>query len=85
MSRVKTQKQLQVLVDEWNANHPIGTPVRYYARINPREDPRGIYKTRSEASVLGGHTPVVWLDGKSGCVALEACEPVSEAEFEAQS
>jgi hypothetical protein len=50
--------------------------VEYFALINPREDSRGVYETRSEASVLGGHSAVIWLDGKSGCVALEACVPV---------
>jgi hypothetical protein len=52
---------------EWNEKHAIGTPVIY------RGDSRGEFhaNTRSEASVLGGHTAVIWLEGKSGCVSLD--------------
>ena len=31
------------------------------------------HRTRSEASVLSGHTAVVWLEGKAGCVAVSHC------------
>ena len=33
-------------------------------------------RTVSEASILSGHTSVVWLDGERGCVALDACAPI---------
>ena len=74
--RIKTPKQLEAQCAEWNANHPVGTKVEYFAVMHPHRDSRGIYETRSEATILGGHTAVIWLDGKSGCVALEACVPV---------
>jgi protein gp37 len=32
-------------------------------------------RTRSEASLLGGHTPVVWVEGMAGCVALDRVSP----------
>jgi len=56
----------------WNQQHPIGTevwfsPVMGGATVRMR-------KTRSEAYVLSGHTAVLFLEGESGCVALEACE-----------
>ena len=43
-----------------------------------RNDAGEIFKrrTRSKAGMLGGHTPVVWLEGKSGCVALERVSPI---------
>lgn len=34
------------------------------------------FKTRCHAEVLSGHTAVVWLEGKSGCVSLESLTPV---------
>ncbi|MGV2904634.1 hypothetical protein [Achromobacter sp. AGC25] len=34
------------------------------------------FKTKTEAEVLSGHTAVVWLEGKRGCVAVSHCTPV---------
>lgn len=31
--------------------------------------------TRSPAQVLSGHTPVIWLEGITGCYALERVTP----------
>ena len=76
MGRIKTPKQLEAQCADWNRQYPVGTTVEYFARMNPLEESRGLYTTRSEATVLGGHTAVIWLDNKSGCVALDACVPV---------
>ena len=54
----------------WNTGHPIGCEVWYHPVIG--EPGCAKYKTRTKATVLSGHTCVVWLDGKSGCVALDA-------------
>jgi hypothetical protein len=62
-----------VNADEFNARYPIGTPVLAYPGFRPEDDPhaeRLITRTRSAASVLGGHTSVVWVDGHSACIAL---------------
>lgn len=56
----------QAEVDQWNSLFPVGTLV-WYRTDAGRELPG---KTRSEAELLGGHTAVIWLEGKSGCVAL---------------
>ena len=72
--RLKKPATLQAECDAWNQKHPIGTAVKYYRLINPRAELKGVYTTRSEAQILGGHTAVIWLDGVSGCVALEAIE-----------
>lgn len=51
----------------------VGDAVEY--RDHPHAEPQQI-TTRTEAEVLGGHTAVVWLNGKSGCVACSACRPL---------
>lgn len=72
--RPKTIAQLERQCADWNAAHKPGTPVEY------REVLRGAgpvlrTTTRSEAQVLGGHTAVVWITGKTGAVALDHCNP----------
>ena len=37
-----------------------------------------LFTTRTGASVLSGHTCVVWLNGKSGCVTVDACKHFGE-------
>jgi hypothetical protein len=61
------QTTLQNKVDSFNAACPIGT------RVNVRMDNGDIKTTTvsNPASVLGGHTPVAWLAGISGCFALD--------------
>ena len=51
----------------WNRCHPPGTAV-----ILVKDDGTHTHtKTRSPAEMLGGHTPVVWLDELSGCYSLD--------------
>lgn len=59
-------------VERWNKTVNVGDEVIYQAY--PGADPQR-FKTRHEAGVLGGHTAVVWLEGKAGCVAVAACRP----------
>jgi hypothetical protein len=33
-------------------------------------------KTRKNAHLLGGHTPVIWLEGISGCYRLDRVRPI---------
>lgn len=53
-------------VTSWNAEVSVGAPVFY------KKDDGSIIEThtRTEASVLSGHTAVVWLEGVRGCVDL---------------
>jgi hypothetical protein len=69
MKRVPTMRSLSI--EGFNLAVDIGDVALY------RNDDGKIFKTRtrSKAAVLGGHTPVVWLEGKSGCVALERVSP----------
>lgn len=66
-----TLAQLTRQVEDWNSRCPIGSVVEYHPIID--EPAHRIRKTRTLAQVLSGHTAVVWLDGESGCVCLEAC------------
>ncbi len=57
----------------FNAAHPVGTPVRAYPGFRPEDCPDTTVlttRTRSAASVLGGHTAVVWVEGHGACIAL---------------
>ena len=54
-------------IDAWNAENPPGTHV-----VVTKDDGTNFNtKTRSWAELLGGHTPVVWVVGRSGCVGLD--------------
>jgi len=72
-----TQAEMQSQCDRFNESHPIGTEVRYHPIIGG--PPKGIYPTSSTARILGGHTPVVYLEDR-GAVALDA---VSDVEVKA--
>lgn len=60
-------------VADWNAFVAVGDTVEY--RSDPGAVPQ-IFNTRTPAEVLQGHTAVVWLIGKCGCVCVEACRKV---------
>lgn len=74
-----TEQQLQKQCDAWNARYPIGTQVAFHPIIGGPEC--RIRTTKSAAVVLSGHTAVVWLDGESGCSALEACSVVKNGKL----
>ncbi|NAQ13485.1 hypothetical protein PscP89CL_04250 [Pseudomonas syringae] len=70
-----TAAQLQKRVDNWNAKHPVGTLVSFENIIGRGETHRGA--SSGEAYVVGGHTAVIFLEGKSGFVDLEHCKAVA--------
>lgn len=74
----RSPKAQQKIVDEWNASHPVGTPVTRYKLVNPLADPSDT-KTRSEAWLMGGHTAMVMVDGVAGGVMVESCKVRSPA------
>lgn len=77
MSReTQTQKRLQAEVEAFNTRVPLGAEVDYFEYEGA---PLVRYKTRTEAQILSGHTAVVWLAGKSGCVCVGHCIPVTPA------
>lgn len=72
------------VVDRFNTRHKVGDFVRYFETL---EDKSGrVHRIRTAAQVLSGHTAVVWLEGKSGCVACLHCFPLNhEEQAEAQA
>lgn len=52
-----------------------GELVHYHPVIGEGYDGR-IYRVRTNPELLSGHSWVVWLEGKAGCVAIEALSPV---------
>lgn len=64
----------QTKCDRWNRTHAIGTPVRL------RTDGGDTIETatRSEAYMLSGHTPVIFLEGIVGCYMLDRVTPVTK-------
>jgi hypothetical protein len=61
-------------VADWNARVKVGDTVEYAEVIGLTASKQ--YKTSTAAEVLSGHTAVVWLEGKSGCVCVSHCTPV---------
>lgn len=56
------------LIEQFNEVCPIGTPVLYWPGERGGEGQKSV--TRSAAWLLGGHTPVVMVEGYSGGIAL---------------
>ncbi|WP_442803603.1 hypothetical protein OG411_29730 [Streptomyces pseudogriseolus] len=74
--------------EQFNARYPVGTPVLAYPGCRPEDDrnaTRLVTRTRSKATVLGGHTDVVWVDGHSACIALSHVDPFLASDFSAES
>jgi len=67
-------RQLETWVDRWNSKYPVGTPVRFYPVIGGQD--RIETKTKTHAFILSGATACVFVEGRAGCVALEAVEPM---------
>lgn len=79
-------REVQRRADTFNSRHPVGALVFAYPGARRDHVPsatRLVTRTRTKASVLGGHTEVVWVDGHSACIALTHVDVVSEAEWEA--
>ena len=60
-------KVMQSLVDVFNEKNPVGAPVTVIKDFGEQ------FKTKvlHPAEILSGHTPVVWLEGISGCYCLD--------------
>ena len=57
---------MQSKVDAFNKRAPVGTNVIVVKDLGEQVET----KVRYPAEVLSGHTPVVWLEGISGCYLL---------------
>lgn len=65
--------QAQNDVDDWNRKYPPGTEVTLRKDDGSTVDTR----TTTNAQLLGGHSPVVWLFGFSGCWALHRVKAIA--------
>jgi hypothetical protein len=61
------------IADQWNAAHPVGTPV--HAWPIHRGDPPMITRTRTPAWTLGHGAAVVSVEGYAGGISLTHIEP----------
>lgn len=57
---------------QFNKQWPVGTAVRYWTGL--REGQGKLSRTRTAASVLSGHTAVVWVEDHGACIALSHIE-----------
>lgn len=62
----ESQDVMQAKVDAFNDRNPVGSAVTVVKDLGERVET----KVRHPAEILSGHTPVVWLEGISGCYAL---------------
>jgi hypothetical protein len=74
--KIPTLAELQATCDAFNAICKEGDPV--LVKIDGADKPFATITT-SEAVILSGHTPVVWLRGVSGCYALTHVTPTPGA------
>lgn len=75
-TRKPNPAKLQKQCDDFNSRCPVGTPVLFWKGVREGLGANGI--VRHPATVLGGHTPVAWITGASGCIALTHVQPVQE-------
>ncbi len=71
-------ESLQSTVDRFNARYPVGTRVRCWKGAGGRHKPSSLTRTVTRASVLSGHTAVVWVEGETGCIALTDVAPIRQ-------
>jgi hypothetical protein len=69
------EAEMWLTAHKWNQAHPVGTVVKAWP--GDRTDPPLRTVTRTPAWVLGGHTPVVSVDGYPGGIALTHVEVVN--------
>lgn len=73
-------ERLEAKVAAWNTAHPLGTLVKAYLLTIGDDLHARTRRVRAPAEVLGGHTPVAWIEGVSGCVALTHVVDVARGE-----
>lgn len=67
----------QQRVTAFNSAVPVGTPVHYWT--GARQGAGKSSRTRTPAELLGGHTPVVWVEGEPSCIALTHIDVLAAA------
>jgi hypothetical protein len=72
-ARRKSKRQMELEVENWNLKHSVGIPVT--VKLDSGEV--RTTKTRSRAEMLSGHSPVIWLDGITGCYLLDRVKAIA--------
>jgi len=74
MMRQGCQKIQKKVVTAWNAKVKVGDTIEYcsYPEAYPMR-----FTTATKAFLNSANTAVVWLNGKRGCVAVDACRPIA--------
>lgn len=67
MGQTLTEMQMEGKVKAWNSNHPVGSKVILTNDIGENEET----VTRSEAFIMGGHSAMIQVKGRSGCYLLD--------------
>lgn len=67
-----TPEELAAKVARFNEIVQPGQIIRYH-ELRAR-GPGRLFKTRGPSEIMQGHSAVVWLEGKSGCVQTDHCE-----------
>ncbi len=67
-------KKMQAQCNAFNAACPVGSRVR--VQLDGIDEPFETV-TRSEAQILSGHSPVVWMENVSGCYLLDRVTPIA--------
>lgn len=81
MTDPRTHEMLAQIVEQFNRDNPIGSTVRYWSSEDwsiedwpiedwPRRRAGTLSRTRTAAILLGGHTAVVWVEGRDGGIPL---------------
>ncbi len=73
----EAEEILREAVATWNANHPVGTPVRYWPGVRKGDGRVGV--TRTPAWLMGGKWPAVSVSGYAGGIHLTHVEVVDPA------
>jgi hypothetical protein len=73
-TKIMTERlDLREKINRFNKDNPVGSRVRYWTGV--REGDGILSKVRAPAEILGNHTAVVWVDGRSDCIALTHVQP----------
>ena len=75
VARYRNHETAILAVEAWN-DTPVGTMVRYWTGL--RTGPGRLARTRTAASLLGGHTPVVWVHDEPSAIALTHIDPLPD-------
>lgn len=73
MTRPPSLAEQKRAVEKFNARYSVGDAFWAYRGV-VGENPIAV-TLKTPAELLGGHTPVAWVNGTSGCIALTHLKP----------